>query len=454
MEEYDDYYKDAPESIKPTIVLETANKIIEIYKGDFTVKQGENSLSVSGEIKFIWFPNRATIFSGRVTNQEVPNIDQLKQVIIIVNGLELGVGHIYNRDINKAEKIYYLKGRCYSAILGDKSLTVNEITFSIPNLRKLLGSLIKTTIENGIQGEDGRIYLEDDKFIITIDKINDFERYNNELKSNGGFIVLYGGKIAKKKGSISLEEFKQVHFALSNFLYFFNGRRTAPLFMKGVHEGETLWTDYTAYNIDQYKSVPSWTQFQWFNDVSHIWKKFLALWKNDSDKDFINILIHWYIEANSNSAFVEGSIILAQTALELIYNWLIIEQKKLIVGNDAENLSASNKIRLILSELKIAPEIPTAYKELFEFAQQLNADSIDAPEVLTKVRNALIHGQEKKRKDLSNMDDQAKYQTLQLALWYIELSILKIIDYGGKYWNRAMQRNEYVPWQEPVEDQE
>ncbi|MGB4568690.1 MAG: hypothetical protein WBH96_06955, partial [Dysgonamonadaceae bacterium] len=47
----------------------------------------------------------------------------------------------------------------------------------------------------------------------------------------------------------------------------------------------------------------------------------------------------WYVEANSNAGFSEGSIILAQTALELIYNWWIVENKKIILGKDSENIS-------------------------------------------------------------------------------------------------------------------
>jgi len=454
MKDHENVFDGVPESIKPTIILENANQSIEIYKGDFIIKQVNNILNVKGEIRFSWFPYSCVVFTGSVTNQEFLNIDQLKEVTIIINGLTFGIGYVNKRVVNNSEKIYNLRGRCQSATFGDKSLQVNEINFSIPNLRELFGSLIKTHLENGTQGTNGRIYFEDDKFIIAIDKINDFKKYEDELKSNGGFIVLYGGKISKKKGAISFEEFKQIHFGLSNFLFFINGRRTAPIFSKGIHDGETLWTDYSAFNVDQYKNVSSWTEFQWFDDISYIWQNYLTLWKNQNDKDFLNTVIHWYVEANSNAAYVEGSIILAQTALELIYNWLIIERKKLIIGNDAENISASNKIRLILSELRIDSTIPSQYIELTNFSQQANAEYIDAPEVLTKVRNALIHGQEKKRRDLMNMDTQAKYQALQVALWYIELAILKILKYEGRYWNRAMQQNDIVPWKEAIEGQE
>jgi hypothetical protein len=446
MNEAEEFYKDAPESIKPTIVMENANEDISIYEGDFIVKQDGREISVNGVIKFCWFPNSRTVFSGKVTSENYININQIKDVTIVVDGLDFAVGQVNNRFINQSQNIYTLRGSCHSATSGDKSLSVNEINFSIPNLRGLYGTLVKTVDHESISGEDGRIYFEDEKFIITFDKIDGFNNHEEELASKGGYLIMYGGKVAKKRGAISLEEFKQVHFAVSNFLYFINGRRTAPLFMQGIHDGTVLWTDYTAHNVDQYKKVSSWTQFQWFSDLSSIWKNFLILWKDESNKDFLITVIHWYVEANSNAAFIEGSIIIAQTALELLYNWLIIEQKKLIIGNDAEGLSASNKIRLVISELNIDPSIPVRYSELLEFSQQSNADIMDAPEVLTKVRNALIHGQEKKRKELIKMEPQAKYQALQTALWYIELAILKIIKYDGKYWNRAEQKNELVPW--------
>ena len=43
--------------------------------------------------------------------------------------------------------------------------------------------------------------------------------------------------------------------------------------------------------------------------------------KDTEDKNFLTSAIHWYVEANGNRGFSEGSIIMAQTALELLYNY-------------------------------------------------------------------------------------------------------------------------------------
>lgn len=44
------------------------------------------------------------------------------------------------------------------------------------------------------------------------------------------------------------------------------------------------------------------------------------------------------------------------------------------------------------------------------------------------------------------VDDQAKYQALQLARYYIEISLLYIFGYQGRFFNTAFRCNEIVPW--------
>jgi hypothetical protein len=67
------------------------------------------------------------------------------------------------------------------------------------------------------------------------------------------------------------------------------------------------------------------------------------------------------------------------------------------------------------------------------------------------IRNALVHGQEKKRAELMRISLKAKYEALQLALWYIELSLLYILEYTGNYHNRTLKNKwkdtgQLLPW--------
>lgn len=140
---------------------------------------------------------------------------------------------------------------------------------------------------------------------------------------------------------------------------------------------------------------------------------------------------------------------MTQVALELIYNVLIIEQKKLLLGKDADSISASNKIRLLLSYLKVGHEVPA---QLTNLETTINKEICDGPDAFVQIRNAIVHSQEDKRRKVKNMDLMIKYEALQLGIWYLELSLLYILKFEDKYFNRcsgavfAGQGEQYVPW--------
>lgn len=203
-----------------------------------------------------------------------------------------------------------------------------------------------------------------------------------------------------------------------------------------MHQEEVKYEDFTNYIVDTYKYVESWApQYSVFNPQS-AWEKFSKLWSNENHKDFLKSAVHWYIQANAQSGYIEGSLIMAQVALELIYNWFIIEERKLISGDDAKSISASNKIRLLLSVIGIPYKTPCGLNNLQQYKTN-NKDIIDGPEAIVQLRNAIVHGQLEKRKKFSMISSFTKAEALDLCLWYIELSMLFILEYNGKYTYRC-----------------
>ena len=65
---------------------------------------------------------------------------------------------------------------------------------------------------------------------------------------------------------------------------------------------------------------------------------------------------------------------------------------------------------------------------------------IDAPEAVVQIRNAIVHSQEEKRAKLNKIENMAKYEALQVCIWYIEVALLKILDYKGDYTNRCSEQ--------------
>jgi len=450
--EIEEIYKDYSEIIESPIEMTEANSPLVIFEGQFTLKSKSQEIVIDGRIQFDWFPDSGASFSG-VPNIDVFETDKLFKGIddfeVLIDGLCFGKGLFTSTSMGPN---FFIRGiLSQQAIKGDKSIPVQKLWFAIPNLRDFMGIPVKKVHDKGVYCSKNRLILENDSFKILIDKCYNYKELKQSLESKGGYIIQYAGELYSKKGSILFDEVQDLFHCLDTFLSFLNGRRTAALFIHGMFENETVWCDYTDYYVDTYKSVFSWPQKHSIDGINELWQKFSELWKDSDDKNFLISAIHWYVEANSSSGFTEGSIIMAQTALELVYNWLIIEHKKILIGKDSENISAANKIRLLLSNLNIDYKVPLSFDKLQSFIDE-SKDIIDAPDAVVQIRNAIVHSQEEKRKKLSSIHYKVKAEALGLCVWYIEMSLLNILNFDNIYYNRCIRglftsnSKQLVPW--------
>lgn len=431
--------------------MKQPNEPIVIHTGPFDLVQNDNTVSLEGVISFAWFPNIGAKFSGKVVRGNPFTLDdRAAKVQLVVNSLI--VGNAYLTHTSHGDEIDLEGILIESVVLGDRSIAVTKVHFGIPNLRYFYGGLVKRVNGTKTQTSRSRITFENDKFSIRLDKIEDFDTKHHELTFTGGYFMLYGGIIESKKGSIAFSDLHELLISFSHFLTLINGRKCCPVILKGMHNDETIWTDYSGYTSEQFKSVTTWPCHMHVEGLEVLWKAWSEIAKDELDFDFLKTAVHWYGEANSNAALVEGSLILAQTALELIYNWLVVEQRGILVGADATNISAANKIRLLLNQLNASFEIPPSLQHLTAYKSSVT-EILDGPECFVRIRNSIVHANEDKRKALAKIPNMARYEALQLALWYIELSMLKILGFKGRYKNRCKgggwvgEHEEFVPWQ-------
>lgn len=444
--------EDLPDIIDPSVLLQDPNEPIQIHNGEFILRQNETDIAICGKISFVWFPEIAVIFSGEILNnaRAIRAMTTGNSHEVVVNGSVLGSAFLL--QILEAGSVNVRGKFLGDVIAGDKSVAVSSVSFGIPNLRFFHGDSVKRVIGSRYSLCNARLTFENEKYSIIIDKVDEYHDKARALRAQGGFDILYGGIIEKKNGAILHSELKELTKSFHYFLSFLNGRRCCPIIFKGLHDGETIWTDYSGYVSESIKTVQSWPPHVSIEGLNALWAKWSELSKDELDFDFLITLVHWYIEANSKVAMVEGSIILAQTALELIYNWLVVEKKGILVGNDASNISAANKIRILLTQLNVDFKIPATLEKLNKYQNSFSDSAVDAPECFVRIRNAIVHGNEDKRRMLAKVENMARYEALQLGLWYIELAILKILDYKGVYTNRTIYsewigtNEQNVPW--------
>ena len=70
-----------------------------------------------------------------------------------------------------------------------------------------------------------------------------------------------------------------------------------------------------------------------------------------------------------------------------------------------------------------------------------NAQIEDGPDAIVQVRNAIIHTQERKIKFLEQISAEVNNEIRNLAIWYIEMILLRMLKYKGKYNNRCSSIN-------------
>lgn len=438
-EKHKDWLDSIPSGTIPEISLAVPNEEIVVLEGTFKLKNDAGEMEVDGKIMYRWIPTSGTYFQGFVKNY-TKGIIKTGYYEIISDEKSLGAA-IVLRSIQT--DVIYLEGvfRKYCAT-NETSIPVEEVRFIIPNMRNFDGDHIKYDMGVIL----GRMEFSTSNHTLTIDKYHDIKDRIENLNSLGGYHALYTGKLKFTKG-LNLQEVRELMEPINYFLSFLNGRRISGMFLSGYSENEVIWQDYSDdFNDPYYKYISSWS-ISHITDESYgtIYSQLFKMWKKEDDRSFIKSSIGWYLEANSNSLSNTSAMIMAQTNLELLYNYLIVEKDGILQGRDAENISASNKIRLLLSKVGMKFDAPSESMELISYIKG-NSTIKDAPDAIVDYRNSIVHSQKKKRQNLDKMNDNFKLEALRISLLYIEVSILHVLKYEGYYRNRCTGIYDKLPW--------
>src|SRR5204862_215861 len=118
-----------------------------------------------------------------------------------------------------------------------------------------------------------------------------------------------------------------------------------------------------------------------------------------------------------------------------LLSWVrFVEELGLFTAEQFDKIEAraSGRLRELLMWLKVDPAIPDALPALQKEARRQGWR--DGPHAVDAMRNALVHPS--KRMRIDNADLRARIELQNLALWYVELTLLGVIGYEGAYLNR------------------
>lgn len=428
-------YNNIPDIIESQIILKKPNSPIRIFKGNFELINIENEaekIDVNGYIYFEWFPNYGCCFSGTICNCDLDKYFKNPRYIykVVINTIEIGNSFITNTTTSTGTDNSQIKGVFQDKItVGEIEKSIDLVSFSVPNLKPISGEAVKKITSTNIRTSRSRIKLKNNEWNITIDKDIQYDNLKKELDIIGGYNILYSGNIIKNNNEkFTFKESNEILSCLDVFLSFINGRRLSCLFSTGFNEGSKNWTDYSAKQVAAYKkNITSFHFNRNVNSLDLMWKEFSSIWQSDSGKDFLTSIIHWYIESNNQAGLIDGSIIMAQAGLEQLYYWTL--------PNNKHPKDTPSKFRDLIKYLNVNnAEILDNYINLKVFAENYieKHNHRDIAGIVTTIRNNIVHPIENVKITL-----ETKYEAWQLCLWLIEITLLKILNHQGRYFDRA-----------------
>jgi len=326
-----------------------------------------------------------------------------------------------------------------------------EIRFHLVNFSDFMSK--DAVVINTRGGDSARretIILEHNGYEVVIIETPDTKQTMESLKQRGGRAITHTGRIRKLDDSLLIpDETIELLFILGQFLSFAMGSWTSPI-LPVAYDASRLrvWQSWGLRKINSWKRHQSWLDDHHAETLTSVFKGFAGLWNDATWSETLKASVYWYVFSNMRVANVDGSIILAQAALERIAWVYLTEHVRKYSKTKAKKLSTAQRVTEVLNDCKIPVALPSNYTRLAAFAAAFAC--ADGPQTIASIRNNLVHPVNKAKGSGVIMDGLFYHEALSLYMWYIELVLLNLMGFSGSYSNRITSkivgRVEKVPW--------
>jgi len=438
----------SPDALRPHITIGPPGEPIVLHSGPIDFIQNVQRFRADGRVCLAWLPTPQVRFEvPHLPNGVHPELDGLSLQLDDGTAISRGQVTASNHRIGSEGYSASLSGIVAERVTRPADGPVNHVLFLLPNFPFLIGKSVQYP-EGSVRLS--RLTLRSDGWIITLDAVADQKAVEESLSTQSGFGITHVGRLEREAGTpFAAAEALPVLDALACYGSFAAGRWTGPCLPTGFDAvGKQVWQIWDYFRTTPFRTCDSWLDSNHGEQFEDPFPGFMRLWLDKDWNDVIRTAIHWYVEANAQSGSIEGSIVLTQTAFELLVSSVLVEHHGWLSTGGHDNLAAADRIRLLFLWAGIPTAVPA---ELADLTRQAKADNWpDTATAMTMIRNTITHPTKKNREKFGKHLNGARTDAWRLGLWGLELCLLRLFEYRGTYGNRIrphwVGEIETVPW--------
>jgi hypothetical protein len=442
--------KSTPPAIEPRHEVSPSVKPFLVYQGRFKLHQGGRVVGLRGKIALHWSPGPELRFEGAasVRNKDLDlNAAELRTTAHGIRGrvLVLRMRHV------DSSRVRYTGIFNRLALLGQRR-DARAIEFQLVNFPEYIGRPVRFGPENKPLFTSSRLTLRTHGWRVDLDQVPKCSDRLTEVRARGGCITTHAGVIRRtSERPITFDQAEQFIACLHFYLSFMAGQWTGPILSAGLgsRSRRPLWE-----TMGSWKVTPGRKPRSWFPDysplgVENLLGSFRHLWLDPLWSRALRTLVSWYVQANAESGSTEAAIVAAFVPLELLAWLIVVEHGGHMSARKFNALNTAERLEQLLRYSGVPLAISKDFGNLR--ASALAKKEGSGPRTLTAIRNALVHPRRQKRVLLAKVDPITLFEIKELALSYVELSLLRTLGYSGMYARRVFagwrgDHLEKVPW--------
>lgn len=321
---------------------------------------------------------------------------------------------------------------------------LESVIFHLANYSEISSSRIVRDREPGGFGavrDYSEIELQADGWRILLHPHRWSRELNWDAEKDVGNILNGVGKITRANDEeFTISSVRKVIDSLDAFLSFVFFQRMPLMLCVGSNSTESKsWQLWRTKNVQWVfgHNLKTWVPIGGGDQLSTAFAGFYQKWNAPDWHEPLKLAIEWLLNADiqTEEGNMHGAIAFAQIPFEMLAS-------AASVGGS----NAADQIQRLLVNCHVPFETPPDLENLYQLERNTKFDT--GPKLITRVRNTIIHPDEKNRKQLTDWEKQhgvsaaaIQGETYRLFQHYMVLILLHLIGYQGTYRKRLGWKN-------------